>query len=222
MKAVMICALFLVLASCSRPLSERERAWGDGVLGAGFDADRVRITNGLGLTPLPGPKRVVAYHLPAEKVRCIQTAPKTSEERGKAETAAFVRFQTVHYLNGYYRADLLETGGQEGLPLGHLLTFVHELVHVWQWQNRAETGYHPARALMESVFNVDPYFYEVTTERAFFDYGFEQQARMVEDYLCLRIAEPEHEMVEVLRAILEPVFPLEQIEALIRPGVSLD
>ena len=215
-------ALVLGLAACSRPLSEAETAWGEAVLGESFSARAVRITNDLGFFPLPKQGEIKAYKLETSKVRCIQTAPKTSGERKKSLTAAFVRFQTIHYINGYYRADLLASGGHEGLPLGHLLTFVHELVHVWQWQNRERTGYHPTRALMESVFNVDPYFYEVTAARSFFDYGYEQQARMVEDYLCLRIAEPDHPKVAVLSAILGPVFPLEQVEALIRPGVSSD
>lgn len=51
---------------------------------------------------------------------------------------------------------------------------IHELTHVWQWQQ----GLHVVRG---ALFN-RRYSYVLIAGKPFFNYGIEQQARMVQDY----------------------------------------
>ncbi len=53
----------------------------------------------------------------------------------------------------------------------------HELVHVWQYQALRRNG-------LELLFS-RVYRYRLDPARAFRDYGFEQQAAIVEDYVRL-------------------------------------
>ena len=92
------------------------------------------------------------------------------------------------------------------------LVFAHELTHIWQWQNRARTGYTPFRAAAESLRLVDPYF-APPGEAPFLSFGYEQQAAIVEDFICFTFANPDHPRRAELREILAPVFPVDAFEA---------
>ncbi|RMD92390.1 MAG: hypothetical protein D6811_07020, partial [Alphaproteobacteria bacterium] len=93
------------------------------------------------------------------------------------------------------------------------LLWAHELTHVWQWQNRRLTGYTPWKAALESWRRADPYFYEIVPGRGFLSYGYEQQAAMVEDYVCLSLFAPRDPRRARLRAVIAPVLPIERFEA---------
>ncbi|MEO1474591.1 MAG: hypothetical protein AAFS03_11775, partial [Pseudomonadota bacterium] len=99
----------------------------------------------------------------------------------------------------------------ETLRFPQAIVFAHELTHAWQWQNRAVTGYSPFRAVAEAIELADPYFSE--RQGAFFTFGYEQQAAIVEDYLCFAFANPNHPRRAELREILAPVFPLDDFDA---------
>ena len=58
------------------------------------------------------------------------------------------------------------------------------MTHVWQWQNREVTAYHPFRAFTEHVRIEDPYLFDPQDARRFLDYGYEVQASLVEEYVC--------------------------------------
>jgi hypothetical protein len=60
----------------------------------------------------------------------------------------------------------------------------HEVAHVWQWQNRELTGYSLAAVIIEHIrFKGDVYKYEIIPGRPFLRYRYEQQGKMVEDYV---------------------------------------
>lgn len=65
--------------------------------------------------------------------------------------------------------------------------FIHELVHVWQHQNRVLST--PREALRETLkhkFNyARSYPYRLDPARDLTSYGFEQQAAMIQDYFLL-------------------------------------
>jgi hypothetical protein len=91
----------------------------------------------------------------------------------------------------------------------------HEMTHVWQWQNRGLTGYHPARAFVEQVAVDDPYLF-AEDGRRFLDYGYEQQASLVEEYLCCATLAPEGARTERLRRLLREVMPVAEPAAFAR------
>lgn len=98
------------------------------------------------------------------------------------------------------------------------IILAHELTHVWQWQNREWTGYTPWAAAAESIRLPDPYYTESGEAPLFFAFGFEQQAAIVEDFVCFSIANPNHPRRAELRELLAPVFPVEAFEAAILRG----
>ena len=90
---------------------------------------------------------------------------------------------------------------------------VHEMTHVWQWQNRRSTGYHPARAFAEQALIDDPYLFEDEPGRRFLDYGFEAQASLVEEYLCCATLDADGARTVRLRDLLRQVMPVADPEA---------
>ncbi|NKB26055.1 MAG: hypothetical protein GKR99_00160 [Rhodobacteraceae bacterium] len=91
-------------------------------------------------------------------------------------------------------------------PDTRAILMAHEATHVWQWQNRDITGYSPFAAVMENIRARDPYSYELEAGKPFLDYGFEQQARIVGDFVCHSAADPNSAKTKALGALLKPVF----------------
>lgn len=58
--------------------------------------------------------------------------------------------------------------------------FLHEMTHVWQYQNHG-IGYLP-RALFEEVTEPNPYTVHYDASKHFLDYGVEEQAEIVAEY----------------------------------------
>ncbi|NBC95059.1 MAG: hypothetical protein GVY27_01745, partial [Deinococcus-Thermus bacterium] len=88
--------------------------------------------------------------------------------------------------------------------------------HIWQWQNRAETGYHPLKAAAEHTASDDPYLFDPDTQTRLLDHPFEQQAVIVEEYVCCAALDPEAPRTEALLRLVRQPFP----EAAARARVS--
>lgn len=193
--------LLLTLAACGRPLSVNERNFVATLHGPGLDPGPVRIVKG----NLIG--NIVRYRPARPQVACrerIWPAPETAVV--PTSTAAFVLFQTAFYRTDLYRQDFL-AGYPQVLPLAQAMLFAHEMTHVWQWQNRAITGYQPLRAASEHVPGGDPYLFDVENSRDFLDYSDEQQGALVEEFVCCRALDPEGERTQRLYDILIRYFP---------------
>ncbi|RVT85968.1 hypothetical protein DXV76_09190 [Rhodobacteraceae bacterium CCMM004] len=200
MLARALLALILVLtAACGRPLAPAERAFTATVLGPGLDADRVRIVRG----NLIGGLRYIRPTRPREACR-EKILPPPAGPTVTVSTAAFVLGETVFYRRDLWAPDLV-AGYPRTLPLADAMLLAHELTHVWQWQNRETTGFSPMRVAAEQAAD-DPYLF-VLDDRPFAAYGYEQQASLVEEYVCCRALDPEGARTGRLRALLEPVFP---------------
>ena len=198
----------LFLAACSRPLTEAENVFASDLFGEDLDTSRVRVAQGLGITPL--------YRTVPKDVRLVEgtdrACVRTPQPRGAQPPQAFAVANRIHFETGLYSSDMV-IQWPEGLRIPQALVLAHELTHVWQWQNRAQTGYSPARAVAEGLALADPYFSR--GDAAFFSFGYEQQAAIVEDYVCFAFANPDHPRREELRSILAPVFPLENFDAVL-------
>ena len=93
------------------------------------------------------------------------------------------------------------------------MLLAHELTHIWQWQNRASTGYSPLRAASEHTISDDPYLFEIDTPRKFGDFGYEQQGSIVEEFVCCRALAPQAPRTKRLHGLISqmmPVAPLPQ------------
>lgn len=201
MRVVLLVLVCLTLGACGRPLTESERFFAATLQGDTFD---------------PRPVRVVGTELIGNRIRWRPTRPQVAcreriwpppqEDIVQIATAAMVLFETSVFREDLYLENYLD-GYPEVLPLPQAMLFAHEMTHVWQWQNRALTGYHPLRAASEHRPGGDPYLFDLSRARAFLDYSDEQQGALMEEFVCCRALDPEGARTARLYDILVEVFP---------------
>lgn len=173
-----------------------------GLQGESFDPGPVRILE----NPFVGINSITYPARPRTTCR-EQILPPPEGDTVTASTAGIVLFRHLHTSDGFYLDDYIaRPDGQ--LNLVAAMFFAHEMTHVWQWQNRALTGYHPARAFAEHLRTEDPYLLDGPTEYGFLDYGYEQQGGLVEEYVCCRALDPHGARTARLHALLSDVMPI--------------
>ncbi|WP_226780468.1 hypothetical protein [Oceaniglobus trochenteri] len=215
MRAILLPLLLLALAACARPLSVEERAFAATVQGAALNPAPVRIAKGAligNITRTRPPRPALACR---ERIR----HPETGDVR--ISTAAFVLFDRMFAARRVYRDNYLP-GYPDTLPLARAMFIAHEMTHVWQWQNRAVTGYHPLRAAAEHRPGADPYLFDLKAGQDFLSFGYEQQGGIVEEFVCCRALDPEGARTRRLYQMLRPYFPgLEPHSRVARAAVTL-
>lgn len=194
----------LLLAACGRPLTSNERAFLSEIPGDALDLDRVRLHDGLA----PEPPRLVPV---PPRVTCQARLYPPRPPAVRITTGAMALFQDVHLRGDLYRPDLM-AGWPEVLPLADAMLLAHEMVHVWQWQARATTGYHPLLAAFEHAASPDPYLFDVDSEARFLDHGWEQQGAIMEEYVCCRTLAPGAARTKRLHAMLLEHFDLRSLD----------
>ncbi|TMM50893.1 hypothetical protein [Sulfitobacter sabulilitoris] len=196
-----------LVAACGRPLTPSERAFAATIHGSALDLDAVRLVDG-------APTRAVTFRRkPRPRTTCRELIlPPQKDEIVTSKPAAVALFNTVLWDRDWYLDDYLpEYPDRIGLIAAMLLA--HELTHVWQWQNRATTGYSPLRAASEHNPGADPYLFELDAAPKFSDFGFEQQGSIVEEFVCCRALDPQAPRTRRLHALIGqamPVAPLPQ------------
>lgn len=204
----MFARLFLILllvAACGRPLTDTERAFAARIQGAELDLDRVRLAAG---APLGS---VTFRHVPRPRVTCRERIlPPVKAEIVTASPAAVTLFNTVLFTNDWY-LDNYVPDYPDKLHLIEAMLLAHELTHVWQWQNRDKTGYHPLEAAAEHGRSDDPYLFDLRTAPNFLDYGYEQQGAIVEEYVCCRALAPTAPRTRRLHDMLRAAMPVSDL-----------
>lgn len=208
-RATLLTVLLVGSVACSRPLSDTEVEMSRTLFGNTLDPRKVRVRAGIGVLSPPQPKsiprigpEVVAYDLP--DTICDRVA---DPDRKWTYPAGFVLWNQVFLKRDFYRDDMFE-GWPDNLPMPQALLMAHELVHVWQWQNRALTGYTPGRSGAESFQPGDPYYWPGREADVFLSYNFEAQAALVEDYMCMTLFVPHHPRRKELEALITPAIPV--------------
>ncbi len=192
---------FLILAACGRPLAEAELAVAEGLFGGSLDTAKVRLVE----NPLIGLR---SFDYPARpRTTCRESIlPPDDAPRFTARAAGMVLWHHIHIRPDLMRDDFARR--RDGaVDLGAAMFIAHELTHVWQWQNRALTGYSPLRGGMEHFAGADPYLFNPATEARFLDFGYEQQASLVEEFICCQALDPEGARTARLHALLAEVMP---------------
>ncbi len=201
--AMRVCfMLILLLASCGRPLTEPERAFADTMQGTTLDLDRVRLVDGAPVLP-------VTYFREARPRKACRERILPPVEAGlvTGKPAAVALFNKVYFARDWYVEDYMSDYPDE-MNLISAMLLAHELTHVWQWQNRETTGYHPLRAAAEHGGRKDPYLFDLDTSPDFLSYGFEQQGAIVEEYVCCRALDPQAQRTRRLHDMLGTHFDL--------------
>jgi len=215
MRLVLPIALCLLAGCAARPLSEGERAFAATLHGPALTADAVGITKGA----LIG--NVVRTRPPRPAIACRERIRRPETGPVHISTAAFVLFNRMFAAERAYRDDYLPAY-PEKLSLAAAMFVAHELTHVWQWQNRAITGYHPLKAAAEHRPGDDPYLFDLSGTPDFLSFGYEQQGGIVEEFVCCRTLDPEGARTRRLYDLLSPHFPdLARTTAVPREQVSL-
>ncbi|WP_371168416.1 hypothetical protein [Aliiroseovarius sp. 2305UL8-7] len=209
MLKIMAVLTLILLSACARPLSDTEVEMSRLLFGDTLDTDKVRVRAGIGVLPLPQPKPD-AKAAPKPQARKLPKGicHRVPQPNRKIQfPAGLVLWNQVFLKRDFYRADMFE-GWPESLPMPQALLMAHELVHVWQWQNRARTGYTPWRSGAESLRKGDPYYWPAREPGAYLSYNFEAQAAMVEDYMCMTLFDPTNPRRAELEALIGPVLPV--------------
>ncbi|WP_308914821.1 hypothetical protein [Jannaschia sp. LMIT008] len=193
-------ASLAVLSACGgRPLTEAEVAFLAPLHGDTLDVDAVRITATPAVSIFP-----ITYDA-RPRVTCRERIGPPLTGRITARTGGIVVFQRLFAAPVIAPPDFV---AGEPLDLALAMFFAHEMTHVWQWQNRALTGYHPLKALGEQVFTDDPYLFVSEDAAPFLARGYEEQASLVEEYLCCATLDSDGERTARLFDLLSPVLPV--------------
>lgn len=194
--------ILTLLASCGRPLTEAEIAFSATIHGDALDVKRVRLVDG-------APTRAVTFRRKARpRTTCRELIlPPARDAIVTAKPAAVALWHTVLFDKDWYLEDYVpDYPGELNLIAAMLLA--HELTHVWQWQNRAVTGYSPLRAAREHTVSDDPYLFDINAERKFSEFGFEQQGSIVEEFVCCRALAPQAPRTQRLHALIADAMPV--------------
>lgn len=204
MRVALLLSLLLI-AACTRPLTTGEISFASQLFSQEIDPTHIRFNDGamIGKVTYKRDKR--------PRLACRERIwPEPTSETITVGPAAVAIHNKVFFAKPYFSKDYLQSY-PERINLFAVMLFAHELTHVWQWQNRAKTGYSPVRAANEHGTAEDPYLYDINTKTRLLDYGFEQQASIVEEYVCCAALDPEAPRTKRLEALLRGAFPLGEL-----------
>ena len=190
----------LILSGCGRALTANETELASRLFGGGFDASRAR----LGSSGVIGLRQ---HHFRARpQTTCRERiVPPPDGEWQTGRTAGVTLWNHVTVRDDLIRDDFARLPDGT-LPLGVAMFFAHEMTHVWQWQNRDLTGYSPLRVGLEHASNADPYLFDTRSNPRFIEYGYEQQASLVEEYVCCAALDPDGARTQRLHGLLSQVM----------------
>ncbi len=192
----------LLLAACGRPLTDQEVAFASAVQGDTLNVKNVRLVEGAPVAP------ITFYREKRPRLACRERIlPPAEEGIVTAKPAAVALFNRVYFTRDWYLEDYMSEFPEQ-MDLIAAMLLAHELTHVWQWQNRKTTGYHPLRAAAEHGGNKDPYLFDLDSSPDFLSYGFEQQGAIVEEYVCCRALDPAAPRTQRLHVMLGEHFDL--------------
>lgn len=196
--------LFLVLSTCGRTLTDTEASFVHKIHGDALDLSRVRLVEGA----LVGSVTFTRKARP--RVTCRERIlPPAKEEVVTASPAAVALFNKVFFTENWYVKNYLPAYPTR-LYLTEAMLLAHEMTHVWQWQNRKQTGYSPLRAAAEHSVE-DPYLFDLSDMPKFLDYGYEQQGAIVEEYVCCRALAPTAARTKRLHNMLRAALPVSDL-----------
>lgn len=202
---------FLLLTACARGVTDSEQLLIDQIMGDSLNSSEVRLleVGVIGMVTRSYPTR--------PQVTCRERiAPPPSGPTFQTRTAGAVAWTHV-LTNPDWTLPDYAPDYPDAFNIVAAMYFAHEMVHIWQWQNRATTGYSPFRGLAEHKPGFDPYLFDPTEEINFLSMGYEQQAALVEEFICCRTLAPEAPRTERLFQTLAAVMPVQHPTQTPRP-----
>lgn len=210
-RAMRILIAFLLLSACGRGITDGERALMGPLMGGTLNTGQVRMVEAgfIGIT--------TRTYAARPQITCREKiAPPPSGPTIRARTAGAVAWTHV-LTNPDWTLPDYAAGYPETFNLVAAMYFAHEMTHIWQWQNRDLTGYSPFRGLAEHKPGVDPYLFDPSEKIEFLEMGYEQQAALVEEFVCCRTLAPDAPRTERLFQALSAVMPVQHPSQTPRP-----
>ncbi|MCA0993956.1 hypothetical protein [Alloyangia pacifica] len=201
-KSLLCLVLLLGLAACGRPLTPNEVAFLQAMQGPQINTGKVRFHDGLA-------SKAVTFERPVRpRLTCMERIwPPSKGGTVTVSPAALTLFNHIFYREDVYLDDYMASY-PERLNLYGAMLFAHEMTHVWQWQNRARTGYTPLKAATEHQVSADPYLFDPEGNASFLSHGYEQQGAIVEEYVCCQVLDPSAPRTSRLRAMISKEMPI--------------
>lgn len=206
-----ILLVFLLLSACGRGVTDAERTLMGPLMGDTINLNDVRMLEAgfIGMTTR-------TYNVRPQITCREKIAPPPSGPTVQARTAGAVAWTHV-LTNPDWTLPNYASNYPTSFNLVAAMYFAHEMTHVWQWQNTELTGYSPFRGLAEHKPGVDPYLFDPSEEIEFLDMGYEQQASLVEEFVCCRTLAPDAPRTHRLFEVLSQVMPVEHPSQTPRP-----
>ncbi|MEP5758101.1 MAG: hypothetical protein ABJ327_02090 [Litoreibacter sp.] len=205
MRAILL--ILLLTTACGRPLSPAEETFAKAFHGPALDTNPVKVTR----QPLIQFYRSTVPIPP--RLTCAQKLfPPSTQTTWTGSPSATVLFNTIHTNPDAYSRDYLPAYPEVANIIGAMF-LAHELVHIWQWQNRGLTGYHPFKAAAEHQASPDPYLFDLATQSDFLDFGYEQQGAIASEYTCCAALAPNAPRTKRLHDLLSKYFPIQNLTA---------
>lgn len=199
--------LFLLLAACGRPLTEGEVSFAQSLYGPQLNPKPIRLVNG------HFARSLTLEYAQRPRVTCQERIlPPLESASYTTSPGAIALYTKILVRKDLYRPDFTREYSI-GTDLYDLMIFAHELTHVWQWQNRDRTGYTPLKAAGEHGGGSDPYLFDLSSAPAFLSYPYEQQAAIVEEFVCCRALAPKAARTARLHGLLSQVMPVDRLQA---------
>jgi len=201
--------ILTLLAACGRPLTEAETKFVKAMHGDQIDTKRIRLVNG-------APTASVTFRRQKRpRIACRERIfPEPTTQIVTTKPAAVALFNRVYFDKDWYLENYMRDYPARANLVAAML-FAHEMTHVWQWQNRKVTGYHPLKAAAEHGGGADPYLFDIRPDARLSDYGYEQQGGIVEEFVCCAALDPSASRTKRLHAMLAQSFPIAQLEAIL-------
>ncbi|WP_204113925.1 hypothetical protein [Shimia biformata] len=204
MRAVLF-LICLTLISCGRPLTPTETAFAADLTGDTLDTAKIRIHRDAPLAVTTRQRETRPRLTCRERI-----IPEPTTDTVTVSAAAVVFQNRMHFAPNWSTDDYMRDYPQR-MNLVAAMLFGHELIHVWQWQNRDVTGYTPWRAAREHGGMDDPYLFDLETKTPFLDYAYEQQASIVEEYICCAVLDPQAPRTGRMRRLIAQAIPIDTL-----------
>lgn len=197
---VLILFLALIVTACGRPLTDNERAFLSGLHGDTLDPEPIRVTHAAFVG-------IIRVRYPARpRTTCRELiAPPPDGPWLQGSVAGMAGKRRIYVNPDWYLPDYVPEY-PDTVHLGAAMFFAHEMTHIWQFQNREITGYHPFRGLGEHKPGEDPYLFDASAQQPFLAFGYEQQASIVEEYVCCAALDPQGVRTKRLRDLIGEVM----------------
>ncbi|WP_299354451.1 hypothetical protein [uncultured Shimia sp.] len=195
----------LVLISCTRSLTPSEAEFAKDLQGDTIRPEAVTVVRDVPFSSFTFTRE------PRPRVACRERIwPEITRKEVTVSPAAVVVWNTAYFAKDWHKPNFM-AGYPERMDLMDAMLFAHEITHVWQWQNRKITGYSPLRAASEHENGADPYLFDISTDTRFLEFGYEQQASIVEEYVCCAMLDPEAPRTARLASLISQAMPLGEL-----------